>query len=204
MINNETVQYFALMLERNGIPSIKVPTKAMDTLQQIDESFFATASFIQPLGTINTFERMQEVFDDFETRSVLSDNSLQEQGDNAVYFFACGMSGYGMQNWKYVYVLISKKLRLMISMPYGNAYADIAEEQEIIDYVAKFTDFCQNNLVGGASQRLSCLFTDQVFAYEISDAVGTKLYEGDKIASLLDILAKQEPDTGVKNLWIKA
>ncbi len=204
MTHKKNLEYFALMLERNNIPSIKVPTMALDTLQQINDNFFATENFTQPLGTINTFERMQEIFDGLEMHSVLSNNSLQEQGDNAVYFFACGMNGYGMQGWKYQYALISKKLRLMISVPYGNAYSEAEKEQEIIDYVTKFADFCQSNLVAAKGQRLSCLFTDQVFSYDIIDEAGTKICEGNKIASLLDMLAKQGAGEGAKNLWIKA
>ncbi len=200
--NQEALEHFINMLEANNLPVINLPSDAIPKLQQIENSFFSTEMSIAPLMNIDNLEQLQDIYDEIEEYNKLIDMDTANNSD--VYLFACGIDGYGIQNWKFKYFLISKNLRIMVNLPYGNAFADPKEELENVDYAVKLIDFCKNNLLNDDNQTLTFMLSDVNFSYKITmlNDEREELRKGCEITELLDILVEQNHIEQTNN-WVK-
>ncbi len=199
--NEKILQSFSYMLNSHSIPSINIPQEALQRLQHVENTFFATEEYIDILASIQSLEDMDDIYNSLEIKHLAESATVVDY--TTVYFFGCGLSGYGIQNWKFQYFLNTPQLRLCVSLPYGNVYADREEESKRLDYIIKLIHFCQDNLLETNSQRLSCILYEDSFAFAISDRENGKIYESTSIDSLLDTLTVGSVGSREKIDWLK-
>ncbi len=201
MSNQNVLQQFSYMLEAHAIPEFSLPTHAIPRIQQISNTFFATAEGAEFLAQSTNLAEMLENYTIIEGRTLLAEENTQDE--NTVLFLGCGLSGYGLQNWKFYYFLITPKLKLMLSIPYGNVYNDAKMEKETMDYALKLIQVCQQNLLPEEKQTLSLFFSEKEFSYCVTNDAHEKIHEGKEITKLLDLFVVQGNAQKTHADWIK-
>ncbi len=199
---DQVLQEFLFMLESNDLPTISVPNDALSRLIHLENTFFSTSYTVSALNSIDSFTEANVVFDGFDEhgkkqRQALladaqSDNKalLATDDKNVVYFFAVGLSGYGIQNWSFCYFLSTPYLRMSIKIPYGNAYGDPEEEQNNVQTAVQLIEFCQNRLLASQENKLSLWLERDRCYFTVCTAEGETLKAGNELEDMIDFLVK--------------
>ncbi len=200
--NEATLQHFAHMLVLQNIPPLKVPDDALEHIQRVGKSFFSTTKYIHALSNILSLEHMQEQYKKISLYDSALKGLQQEANKNHLHFFGCGISGYGIQNWKFQYFLSSPSLHIMLSIPYGNAYGNAEEERTMLTYSLTLIELCLRHFLQEKEKTLSLIFHNKLFAYCVHNAHSENMYEGHIIDDFLDMLTKRESPRIDQNMWV--
>ncbi len=209
-INQEVLDKLIEMLESNNIPLLKLPSDAIERIIQNDDSFFSTFLELDYFANFYDLETMEETFNELETFEKMNRYNhltVMEKpfidDNNSVYLFACGISGYGVQNWSFKYFLITPTIRMAITIPYGNAYSNPEDEKDELDTAIKLIEFVQNNLLE-ENKKLSFILNSNIFSYGIKNSNNEIIEQGNEIDKMLDAFVKQS-NSEVENCnnWIK-
>ncbi len=126
--------------------------------------------------------------------------------------FSCGVTGYGLQNRMFRYLLSIPPLELLLEESFGRAYADADEQAESMSAAYLLIQSCllaaesealrQGPLSGRLfvrHDRLGCRFC-------LVSPQGETLREGDSPADLMALLASlllSAPQPGARNDWMQ-
>ncbi len=160
-----------------AIPQPPLPKDAVARLNETAELFFATDARTLPphrtaLGALN----------------FLFGKKSPEDG---MHYLGLGLRGHGLQSWSLEYLLDAKNLRLVISLPWGNAYGDPEKERANAEAAFQLAHLCLAYRPENAF--LTLFLSDDTLFWSLTQGEET-LKEGDSMDGLLDALQASDED----------
>ncbi len=144
----ETVRFpegFKALLEENALPMPALPLEAIDQLNQVTASFYATSGIPEP-------KRFSSV--------KAAQAFLAQRARYAGY----GVVGHGVQSREVVYVVKTGHLQFALSLPWSRLYGDPEEEQAALRTALDLAETClayATDEARGEEDSLSVILTSQ-------------------------------------------
>ncbi len=207
-IYDQLIQEYLFMFESTDVPLVNIPKDVLPRLIHLEKTFFSTDVAVDSLIQIDSIESLEHFFTPLEERGKMQRLEMSEENNSTtedstedltavndadtIYFFATGISGYGVQNWFFQYFLSTPTLRMSVNLPYGNAYSDAEEEREHLETAVKLITFCQDHMFSAQDKKLTCVLNKNSFVFNVCTANGELLQQGQDIEEMLDYLIKNE------------
>lgn len=166
---------FRNALELNHLPLPPLPGLLLPRLRQVDEYVFSTRPSRLPVAGGRL--------------------CLPEAPWSGESCFACGLVGYGLQNWHYCYALHTRSLELTTLVPYPGVFG-AGRGMEVIPHIHALIHACLGGTRCGerlgrpGAVRMRVTLDGDDFAFGLYDKEGVVLHEGARPESLLDMLAQ--------------
>lgn len=164
-------------LEVNHLPLPPLPGPLLRHIRQVDDYAFSTHDSWLPVMNGRL--------------------SLPDAPWSGEPYFACGLTGYGLQNWRYYYALLTDSLELAVLCPYPGVFGSarparaIPQAHTLLHACLRATR-CGERLGSPATVRLRVTLDGDDFAFGIYDRAGNVIRGGVRPEFLLDMLARWE------------
>ncbi len=203
------LQEFLEKAEEGNFLLPPLPNGVAQRLVAVDANYFSTDGNFSPFGEDFDMTTMHDFFDDsaqlYKMFNEIGEDE-QEATDKDIHYFAYGFAGRGLQSWQFEYLLSMPSLRLVISIPYANAFTQSEDEQELMQAVCDLLVLCQyipTSSQGDDAKKISLILTDEQCLFSISNAQDEVINEGNSMDELLDVLTMLMDNSGPQaHQWI--
>lgn len=213
-------EYFSEMIEEHNLPIPPVPVSMVEQLEQVGEAFFVTntndsridcftmsppydfkdfAIFFSPTASfkenidnesiddknINGENRDNENIDKKDTNNEKS----EQLTDN---FIGVGLIGYGLQSWRFCYILEVAHIRILLSFPW-TVLGDKKMEYSTLEQAFQLVALCQSN--ASEEAQLDVILDNSACLWRSNAGKEDMLCSGNDVSSLLDYLEVEDVRT---------